>query len=1099
VKESQHVMRMGVSHGSDREWTHRPLRIVCTLVCAWIILGSIPLRAQSPTGTLLGKVLDPSGRAIVGASVEALNAGTGLERNGKTNSTGDYLIPSLPVGSYVLTMTAQGFQQFTQSGITLEVGQHARVDANLKVGTTSQKIEVSAQALQVDTQTATVGTEVDNRQIQDLPLNTRDVLQLVTLIPGVANAKLPAIVTNQRSGPTLSVNGTRANASNIILDGTLLYTSLYNNGVNLPNPDSIGEFKLLTSNYDAQYGRAAGGVFVAVSKSGTNQFHGTAWEFLRNTAFDARNYFAPAPAPKPVLKQNQFGAAFGGPILKDKTFFYATYEGLRIHTTVLQNIETLTAAERLGDFSAVSKRLKNPSTGLPYLNNQIPSSEFDPMAVNYISDYVPVADPQTGQSISQIANPTVGNQFTIKGDHHLSANDLLSARFFRESNSAPNFVQGNYVSPTAPYTTISQGISMRETHTFGANLLADVGFAYTTLSTVGGNQKDGKTPQQLGGVYPQDGPVPETPSVTVSGGFTDTPLIPWNERSELVQYDGKVIWIKGHHEWSFGIMALRPTQQVVTQYQSSGAFTFSGAETGNALADLLIGRPINFTQKSVVGSAEHTIHSGIFAQDIYKVSNRLTLDLGLRYEVLEPWEERNDQNETVLFDSSFRSTRYPTAPPGMAYPGDPGIPNGGFYPRDKADFAPRLGFAYDLSGNGRTAIRGGYGIFYNTPPSITTANTAGGPPFKQILTFVPNSFSDPYGTTHANPFPFTFDPKNLMFVFPTAAFAPSPLLKDEFIQQYNLNVQHQFPANLVLQISYVGSRGNRLWDANEGNSAPYVPGATAANAQSRRPFENQYYAGIAVTTSDGYSSYNSLQVSAQKRFSNTYSMQLAYTYSKSLDTTSQGDTDHGNSQNPADPLAGEYGPSDFNQKHLFRVNGVWELPRLESWGVARQAIGGWELSGIFSYSSGLPFSVTTGSPANWLGSTGNMISNLRLNTIGKSCVGCGGHSQWTTSPNGAPGYFDPAAFVTPTYGQFGDSGRNSFVSPSYTDTDMSLIKNFALSKKEGPKIQFHADFFNIFNNVYFDAPKSTNSSSTFGKITKAEAARQIQFALRFEF
>ena len=326
---------------------------------------------------------------IPGATVKAENSGTNLGRTVTSTESGEYVIPSLPVGSYSLTAIAPGFKAFSQSGIILEGGQQARLDVSMQIGNVNETVEVTGAAVQVDTSSASLRTEVDATQIKELPLNTRNTLQLLTLVPGVGNAasggaassSLPAVVTNQRSGPTLTVNGSRVNGSEISLDGAILVTALYNRPANLTNPDSIGEFSLITNNAGAEYGHASGGAFVAISKSGTNVFHSSIWEFFRNDALNARNWFAPAPAAKPILKQNQFGLAVGGPIWKDKAFFFATYEGLRIHQVILQNLSTLTPAERVGDFSAIANQLVDPSTGLPYPRNQIPQSDFDPLSV----------------------------------------------------------------------------------------------------------------------------------------------------------------------------------------------------------------------------------------------------------------------------------------------------------------------------------------------------------------------------------------------------------------------------------------------------------------------------------------------------------------------------------------------------------------------------------------------------------------------------------------------------------------------------------------------------------------------------------------------
>jgi hypothetical protein len=1070
------------------------LSVTLTVGC-----GVKAARAQATNAQILGKVLDTTGAAIPNATINIKNSGTGLDRTVTSSGDGDYAISSLPVGSYTLTAVATGFKTYTQSGIVLEGGQQARLDLSLQIGSTSETIEVLGQAAQVDTASSTLRTEVDNTQIKELPLNTRNTLQLLTLVPGVGNASsagaagnsLPAVVTNQRSGPLLTVNGSRVNGSEVSLDGAILVTALYNRPANLPNPDSIGEFSLITSNAGAEYGHASGGAFVAISKSGTNAFHGSVWEFFRNDALNARNWFAPAPAPKPILKQNQFGVAVGGPIWKDKAFFFTTYEGLRIHQVILQNLATLTPAERTGDFSAISKQLIDPTTGLPYPRNQIPQSQWDPLSVGFMNTYIPVANPATGLFSGQFANPVTGNQFTVRADYKFTKQDLAYFRFFRVNNTTPTFT-GNNVSYTL-FSSPNQGFTVRDTHTFTSNLVGDFGYSDTNLNTTGAQQGKVLTVDQMGGKYATDG-FNVSPIVSISGvgsfssGYADY------ENSALKQIDAKLSWIHGKSAWIFGFLGLHEAERLNWPFTfTSGNPTFSGAITGNALADYLIGRPIAFGQNVPFTGSETTMGYSFYAQNDLRVSSRLTVNLGLRYDLMLPWKEAGLNSVTVTFDPNYKSKRVPSAPPGLGFAGDPGIPDGLIF-TDKKNFAPRVGFSYDVFGNGKTALRGGYGIFYNAPGAITLANAIEAPPFQPQLSFVPHTFSDPYtGTGVPNPFPYTFNPTNPLFPSGSQYYSPDPHLRNAYMQQFNLNVQHEFPKDFLVQAGYVGASGKRLWYGHQANAAPYSPGGNASNAQSRRPFFPQYYAGITSISSIGYSNYNALQITARKRLSAGYTMQLAYTYAKSLDAGSVADVDGSSVQDPYNLLTPEYARSDFNQAHLLRLNGVWNLPRFDTLGAARYIIGGWGLSGIVNFSSGTPFSVTTGAPAPWLG-PGRSVGNLRLNLVHSPCAGCGSRQSWART-----GYFDTTAFVTPPTGTFGNSGRNSLTGPSYFATDISGVKNFPFLKREGSNIQFRADFFNLFNNVPFNNPTTASSSAVFGKVTSAGNARQIQLALRVSF
>jgi hypothetical protein len=1095
--------------------------------------------AQATGAEVSGRVVDSSGAVIPNATIDVQNTGTGLDRTLTSSSTGEYVIPSLPVGTYKLKATAAGFKTYTQTGIVLEDGQTARVDVTLQIGSASETVQVSAQAVQVDTSSAEIRTEVDSTQIKELPLNTRDTLQLITLVPGVGDATLPPAVINQRSGPTFSVNGSRINGSEVSLDGAIFVTGLYNRPANLPNPDSIGEFSLVTNSYSAEYGHASGGAFVAVSKAGTNSFHGSAWEFLRNDALNARNWFAPAPAAKPILKQNQFGAAGGGPILKDKAFFFATYEGLRIHQVVLESIATNSPAQRAGTFTGTScAPLWDPytNTAYPYTvtgpgsgscasgttgTYQIPQSEWDTMSVAFMNTYIPLPALLSNGSYlynSQVPDPLSGNQYTIRGDYRTTKHDQTYVRFFHMVDSQ---VTG------APYASIisskygdtfaeaNWGTTVRDTHTFTSNLIGDFGFSDTNITTTGTPTGTIVTGTQMGAQY-NTGGYNVSPDVTISGVTSFGSGNPWYENSALKQADAKLSWVKGRHLWEFGATALREAEIIQwINTNSAGNPSFNGSETGvkganQAWADYLIGKPYTFGQYTPYYGNEHTVQLGFYAEDAYKVSSRLTLNLGIRWDVFSPWREFKHDSPAVNFNASFQSTRFPTAPPGLEFPGDPGVPPGVMF-MDKSDFAPRLGFAYDVFGDGKTSVRGGYGIFYNAPGAITLANEIEAPPYETQLVFTPNTFSNPYGGTgYTDPFPYPYltPGTNPLWPFPAQFYSPDPNLKNAFTQQYNFNVQHEFPKDYMVQIGYVGSMGERLWDGNQANAGVFNPTTETTTAlaskfaQANRPFLPQYYAGITRIAAIGYSNYSSLQITARKRLSAGYTLQVAYTYAKSLDAGSYADADGGTEQNPVSPIVGEYARSDFNEAQLLRVNGVWDLPQFKNLGILQYGVGGWEVSGIVNYSSGYPFSVTTGSAAPWLGA-GRDIGSLRLNrTATNPCAGCGSRDSWTTF--GTSTYFNAAAFTSPlppagTLGTFGNSGRNSFIGPRYFDTDMSLVKNFPLLKRETSKLQFRADFFNLFNNVDFNSPTTSLSSSLFGKISSAQNARQAQIALRLDF
>ena len=936
--------------GAENLWAETLRTALLLSVLASIFV--IPVAAQT-TGTILGQVSDPSGASAVGAAVQAENLDTGLVRTASTTNEGLYLIPLLPIGSYKITVKAAGFKEFSQTGITLQVGQNARVDVALQLGALTESVNVSAAALSVDTQSTTVGGIVDNRRVENIPLNGRNVLALVQLLPGVGQASIPTVVTFSRSGPTFTVSGSRANANNVQLDGTALVGAMGNVAQNLPSPDSLQEFRVFTNTYSAEYGRASGAVLLAVTKSGTNDVHGGLWEFLRNDALNSRNYFNPAPGAKPFLRQNQFGGSVGGPVVlpryngKNRTFFFFTYQGLRIGQQS-NNVSTPpTAAELTGDFSAISKPIIDPLTGVPFPGNIIPAARLDPLALTMTKKYVPV-NPSTGTLLQLVSNPVHTNQVSAKVDEKLGEADNLSFRYYWDKDLQRNTRGGNSVPLMGTEANTVTSYSVSETHIFNPRLLNELHFSYTEPDSLFVASQNNQTPTQLGALFAQDGPVPLVPNVTVNGFFSITPEFPLPEPDKEIQVDEKFSWITGRHVMRFGAQYMHIHHLSEGQFNSSGGFTFDGSFTGTAMADYLIGRPIDLFQQSPLHDESVTANYQFFAQDDIKINRRLTLNLGLRYEIDTPPVQVLDWTSSIRpfvgcsITTCQQSRLFPTAPPGLVFPGDPGVPRG-LVPADKTNFAPRIGFAWDPFGDGRTSVRAAYGIFYDYTGAIVSATV------NQTLPYVvpidlpsPPSFVDPYrGRT--DPFPLHLDLKNPQFVYPTQAYSVSPNFKNGYIQGFNLNVQRQIGSDWLIQVGYYGKVGHKLSDDHEGNPAIFGPGATAANIQSRRAFFPQYYGSIGLITSDANSAYHSLQASMEKRFSRGYTLQAAYTFSKSIDNRSTFSVDGVSGANPFNYLAGERGLSNFDQRHILTINGVWELPFLKHNGLLTTALGGWRV------------------------------------------------------------------------------------------------------------------------------------------------------------
>ncbi len=1058
------------------------------------------------TGTIVGKVSDQSGAVVAGATVTAQNVGTRYTRDAVSNGEGEYVIPSLPIGGYSITVHSQGFKEFTQTGITLEVGQNARVDVGLQVGAATQSVSVSAAALAVDTESTTVGQVIDNQRIQSIPLNGRDVMALMLLLPGVGNiASLPTIITFSRGGPTFTVSGGRENANAVDLDGSIFAGAMGNVAQNLPSPDSLQEFRMLTNTYDAEYGRASGGVVFAVTKSGTNRLHGAGWEFLRNDKLNARNYFNPASTgPKPYLRQNQFGGTFGGPVVlphyngKDRTFFFVGYQGLRISQESNDISVPPTAAQLGGDFAGQAPII-DPLTGVQFPGNIIPTARLDPLAVNMAKTFLTV-NPVTNANVLQLYSlPSTSNQVSVKIDQKLSEKDHVSFRYYWDNDVASNEGGGDskILTVGASQGTRIVSYAVNETHIFSPSLLNEATYSYTQPHSLFVASPNNKTAKELGGLAGQQGPVPLAPTPTVSGFFSISPLFPLTEPDEFNQVSDKLSWITGRHSLKFGGLYLHIHHFSTSQYGGSGFFTFDGSYTGNAVADYMIGRSTNLFQQSSLDDNSVTSEYQFFAQDDFKVSSRLTLDLGLRYELDTPPIQLQNQTATIrpfvgcTLTTCEQSKLFPTAPPGLVYPGDPGVPRG-LVPADKWNFQPRVGFAYDPRGNGRTSIRGAFGIFYDYTGAIVSATVNQTLPYVVPLSFAPPSFANPYeGTT--DPFPYTVDLQNPVFTYPTQQYSVASDFKNGYIEGYNFNVQQQIGQDILFQVGYYGKNGHRLSDDHEANPAVYAPGATIANVQSRRQFFNQFYSSIGLITSDAKSNYNSLQASLDKRFTRGYTIGLAYTFSKSLDNRSTFSVDGVSGANPFNYLQGEYGLSDYDQRNILAINGVWDLPFLTHNGWLTTALGGWQLAGNTKYGTGNPFNAVSGQDFTLEGA-GRGTAAQRPNISGNPTLS-GGRS----TPAKVAEFFNTTVYSAPDPGQYGNSRRNTIIGPPYVDTDLAVLKRFQFPEPAWGAFQFRLEVFNLFNNVSFNAPNNTFTSPSFGEIQSAQAARIIQLGLRYDF
>ncbi len=1048
---------------------------------AFVLLFPVMCPAQG-TGVIYGTVTDPSGAGIAGASVEAVLTERGTTRSGTTGATGDYVFAAMPIGTYEIRVSVAGFQQFNRQSVTLTANQNLRVDAMLTVGNVSESITVQAEAPLIDSRTAVMGTMIDDRRLTELPTNGRNIISLALLVPGTSSVSDPQTFTGDRSGPTVSMSGTKANFNLFLFDGQDYQAVFRNTGLNYPPPDALQEVKVLTSSFSAEYGHNAGGVFNVVTKSGTNDLHGSVWEFVRNSSFNARNFFAKST---PQLAQNQFGAAAGGPIQKDKLFVFGSYEGLRIRQESLATgAFPLTANERAGNFSG-QKAVNDPLTGAPFPGNIIPTSRFDPAAQSILDrpGLMPLPNAAADSLIQTYARPQDNDQGLIRVDYSLGTKHLITARY-NHSYATQISIGGDV--PT--YETIFnwarvQATTVSDTWTVTPNMVNEFRLGYNRFTPTYEVQ-NGFSLRDLGGNYPVLNEVPIPPVIDIQSRLTlgTGSSIQAQLVNETQQLKDILNWNHGRHSFKFGFEVFRKRYLNRGYYQSMGVFDFNGEITGNSAVDFLLGRPstaqvaMPLTEQ---GGVQTTFSQ--FIQDDWRVNSRLTLSLGLRYEVPLPWV--HPQNYWATFRLGQQSRVFPNAPLGLVYYGDEGIPRG-MVQTDKNNFAPRVGFAWDVFGDGRTSVRGSFGVFYDLISANIIQNFS--QPFRYTYTYnTPYSLSDPL--RGQAPLPLTTNMSNPEFFgLPTMKF-PDPGLRTPYVEQVNLSVQREILRNTVLEAAYVGKFGHKLPYTNEFNPAIYTPGATLSTLDNYRMIYGWGSLGSMQTSAN--SNYHALQVQGSKRFANRFSLQGAYTFSKAIDQNSSTSGESPIAPNPFD-LRAERGLAGFNAKHIASLSWIVELPSFAGQSaIVRFVAGGWQWNGLLHVRSGLPLNPTVGSSDIALSGT----KSQRPNVVG----------EWRIEGDRARAekiarWFNSGAFARPATGTFGNAGRNVIIGPGSAAANVGLFKNFPVPLREGMKVQFRSEFFNVLNRVNLGNPNTTVGGSM-GRITSAGSPRVLQFALKLMF
>jgi hypothetical protein len=1102
---------------SRRNTAARFLACAGVLVCLVFLLSAVTAPAQTSSATLTGTVRDSSGAVLPGVTITVTNTARNTSQSTISNETGNYVIPALNPGTYSVSAEMTGFKKFLQEGIVLQVNQVARIDISLQVGQIADTVQVSASAPLLEADTSSRGSVIDQKKIVDLPLNGRDYNQLALLSPGVLPGTPRLAAVNFKG--VLNVNGNRTFNNVFLLDGVdnISYSNSFR-GENVqmvqPSVEALQEFKIQTNAYSAEFGRSSGAVVNATIKSGTNNFHGSLYEFLRNDVLDANNFFSNSlGAPKPVRKRNQFGAAVGGPLVRNKTFWFADYEGLREREGVPRARTLPTPAEKAGLFSVA---VFDPfATGRPEFgrNDQgfwvIPRSRWDPVGAN-VAALIP--DPNVAGRNIYASTPitrTRTDQFDVRSDHQFSPTLSIFGRYsFVDTDTFrpapfPGLAEGSFNDAFGANLNRSQGLALGLTWTISPSFLADFRFGWSRGNFFTNPPNYGVDgPAQIGLKN-----VPNDPAITggipkinlqgfdAVGRHTSTPQFQtprlWNPRATFSL-------TRGRHFFRFGSEFLHVQTRINDLNATIGRINFDNRFTGRSIGDLLLGLPTELALTSFTVMDQGQNMYFYFLQDDFKLTSKLTLNLGMRYEYATPPRERD--NQFANFDPATGT---------MLFAKDGGIFDRALIHPDRNNWAPRFGFAY--SPTSRWVIRGAYGVFYTHTVRQGREGLLGfNPPFL-VDNLLNTSVTGSAAVASAAPFRLQdgypaglLDPNSLA---PTILRrSQDPNQRSPYIQQYNFGIQYEFVQDWLFDLAYVGNKGTKLNGFRNLNQRFFTVNPNGSHAAGGRPYPS--FGDIQWMENRVLSSYNSMQARLEKRFSAGLSTLFSYTFGKALTeapdhiSTSGGGPglDTGTFREPQNPnnLKAERGLAEFDVKHRFVASYIYELPfgrgrRLgQNWNRATDLLlGGWQINGIHSYQSGLGLTATLG---------GGSVLNLGGERRARPNRLPGQEAEFDSSQQTVEKWFNTAAFTTsfsPSPQAFGNSGVGIMRGPGFAIVDLTLAKNFSVS--ETNYFQFRTEFFNAFNRANFDPPDVRAESTGFGQILSARNARIIQFALKYYF
>lgn len=1062
--------------------TASPISILALILLFLTVAG-----AQTNRASLRGKVTDPNGAVIVGASVKLVSQETNETRTGVTGEQGEFTIASLPPGSYRLEVAGTGFSTYRYEGILVKVNQELSVDVPLSIPgpAVDQNMVVESPVSELKKDSASLGTVIENRQIVGLPLDGRNFYELSLLVPG-AVPPAQGSAGSVRGDFAFSVNGAREDANNFLLDGVYNVDPKLNTFGVRPSVDAIREFEILTTTYDAAFGRNPGAQVNVVLHSGSNQYHGSLFEFHRNAALDARNFFAPSEEPKPKYIRNQFGGSLGGPLKRDRTFFFGDYEGTRAREGITRITNVPTAQERAGNFSqSLFGTPIDPLTGQPFMGGVILPGRIDSVGRAIAALYpLPNRNAPFQNFVSSPTQRDDNNSFDGRLDHRLTSRADLTFRYsFGNRNLFEPFTGPAFAVVPGFGDTVkrrSQNAMAALTLVLSANLVNETRVALSRVAS-SVTQQASSLNSAVG--LPVISPRPRDAGlsfITVTGfsPLGDEGNNPQDSVTNVYQVLDTASYVRGNHLIKFGVDLRFSQQNAFRDVESRGRLQFSpfAQISGNALADLLLGFPL-LTSIAHVDNPQRirTASYNFFVNDSFRVRPWLTLTAGLRYEYNSPPVDAHDRAN--VYDVSSRS---------LVAVGTHGVPRSGFEP-DKNNFAPRVGFAWTLGHAEATVVRAGYGVYYDQSPFAPAEALYFNAPY-----FVNNIFFSLPGLplTLSNPFP-TFFP----FPLPNSALAIQRDLRTGYMQHWNVNLQRQLGNKSVLEIAYVGSKGTKLLtarDINQPQPSALPPGLPFV------PRPNPQFDDIDLLESRANSNYNALQARLQQRLGRGFSVLGSYTWSKSIDDASNFFSSAGDPNFPQNSydLRAERGRSNFDVRHRLSLSYSYDLPfgkgqaHLADRGWLSTILSGWESFGIITLQSGRPFTVA-------------LLPEIDNSGTGRSILGFGANDRPNVvgDPNSVGGtiaqWFNTNAFAFSPPGTFGNAGRNILDGPGYHNVNVSLVKNTALSERF--KAQFRAEAFNLFNHPNFNLPDNFLGSPTFGRISSARDPRHIQFGFKLLF